>query len=142
VKVEDSTMPDEVKTFRVKVIDEQIELEKDAINPEKNAIEGVVIGDLWGYISDVNEVVVKMFGANDKSEFVGKNVLEFLVKEEKGRAVQNSIDSIANGQVQKQEYRVRTKSGKEITVEVTTDFIISKQGEKIGFIDIVRNLSD
>jgi PAS domain S-box-containing protein len=135
-------MPDTVKTYCIKVTDERMEIEEDAIDPEKNIIEGIIIGDLWGYISDVNEVIVKMYGAKDKSEFVGKHVLEFLVKEEKGRAVQNSLDSIANEQGEKQEYRVRTKSGKEITVEVTTDFISSKQGEKIGFIDIVRKLSD
>ncbi len=138
---EDTAMPYVPKTYCIKVNNEQMELEKDAMVPDENATDGVIIGDLWGYISDINEAIVKMYGAKDKSEFVGKHVLEFLVREERGRAIQNSLDSIANEQQKKQEYRVRLKNGKEITVEVTTDFIINKQGEKIGFIDIVKNIS-
>ena len=102
---------------------------------------GVIIGDLWGYISDVNEAIVKMYGAKDKSEFIGKHVLNFVIKEDRGRAVKESLDIIAAGQGKTEKFRVLSKSGEKIPVEVTIDFLRDKQGEKIGFIDIVRNTS-
>lgn len=134
-------MPNVPKTYSIKVNEERMEIE-DVISKERNDAEGVIVGDLWGYISDVNDVLVKMFGAKDKSEFMGKHVLEFLVKEEKERAIQNSLDSIVNEQAKKEQYRVRLKNGKEMTVEVTTDLLNNKKGEKIGFIDVIRKISD
>jgi PAS domain S-box-containing protein len=133
-------MPDGVKTHSIKVTEEKMEIEENLLAPETEA--GIVVGDLWGYISDVNQAVVKMYGAKDKSEFIGKHALEFLVKEEKARATQNSLGSIANNQPHKNKYRVRLRSGAEVAVEITSDFIRNKKGENIGFIDIITPISD
>jgi len=54
------------------------------------------MGDLWGYITDVNQVILDLFGAKDKKEFVGQHVFNFLVKEERRRAVEESMNSIVN----------------------------------------------
>ena len=96
---------------------------------------------MYGYISDVNESIVKLYGASDKSEIVGKHYLEFLVKEQRGQAVQRSIASIINNQGMNDEYRIRLKSGEEAKIEVTTSFLMDSDGEKIGFIDVVRKIS-
>jgi PAS domain S-box-containing protein len=103
--------------------------------------DGIIVGDLWGYITHVNEVIVKMYGASDKSEFVGKHVLNFLVKEERGRAVRESLDSIVTGQGRTEAYRVLSKRGEELLLEVTLDLLRDEQGEQIGFVDVVRNIS-
>ena len=116
----------------------EYELNHNAI---KDASKGIVIGDLYGYISDVNDTIVKIFGAKNKNEFVGKHILEFLVKEEKVRAIQSSLASIATNQGMTQQYRVQLRSGKETTVEVTTTFIKDETGENIGFIDFVREIN-
>lgn len=113
----------------------EFEINQEAI---KTTSEGIVIGDLYGYISDVNDVIVKIFGAKDKSELVGKHVLELLVKEEKTRAVKNSLASITNNQGMTQKYRVRLKSGEEAKLEVTTTLMKDEEGQNIGFIDLVR----
>ena len=110
----------------------------DANGYQKGAEDGVIVGDLWGYITDVNEVIVKLFGAASRSEVVGKHVLDFLVKEERGRAIQESLDIIANDHSETKEYLALSKSGEKIHVKVTIDLIKDKQGEQIGFVDIVR----
>ncbi len=83
-----------------------------------------------------------MYGATDKSEFIGKHVLESLVKEERRQAVQDSLDSIMTNKSKTREYRALLKSGKMLSLEVTTTFMKDEQAEKIGFIDIVRKISD
>ncbi len=120
------------KAYPVRVKNDRMELIED------NGTEGVIIGDLWGYISDVNQALVNMYGAKDKSEFIGKHVVEFLVKEEKSRAVQNSLNTVANGQPDKQVYRVRLKDGREVDMQVDIDFVLNEEGEKVGFIDIIK----
>jgi PAS domain S-box-containing protein len=69
----------------------EFEINQEAI---KTTNEGIVVGDLYGYISNVNDTIVKIFGSKDKSELVGKHVFELLVKEEKTRAVNNPLASI------------------------------------------------
>jgi len=96
---------------------------------------------LYGYISDVNQPILDLYGASDKKEILGKHYLEFLVKEERGKAVQRSIASIINNQGMNDEYRVRLKNGDEAKIEVTAYFLRDPDGEKIGFIDIVRKIS-
>jgi PAS domain S-box-containing protein len=109
-----------------------------AINMCQN---GIIVGDLWGYITHVNEVIVKMYGASDKSEFVGKHVLNFLAQEDRERAVNKSLNSITTNQGRTEAYRVLSKSGEDLLLEVTVDFIRDEQGEKIGFVDVVRDIS-
>jgi PAS domain S-box-containing protein len=103
-----------------------------------NVSEGVVIGNAWGYISDVNDVMLSMFGAKEKSEFVGKNVLEFLPKEEKERAIANSLNVIEVGKARTEVYAVKLKNGQEAKLQVLTDLIENEDGERMGFIDIIR----
>jgi PAS domain S-box-containing protein len=117
------------------------EINQSIVASSKNAADGIIVGDLYGYISDVNESIVKMYGASDKSEIVGKHYLEFLVKGERGQAVQRSIAAIINNQELNDEYRVRLKNGEEMKIEVATSFLRDQNGEKIGFIDVVRKIS-
>ena len=111
---------------------------KEALAFIKDPVNGVLIGDLWGYISNVNKVVTKIFGANSKSELIGKHVLIFLVEDEKGRAVKNSLDSIMKTEGKTQKYKVRLKNGEIVLLEVQTILITDRKGETSGFVDIIR----
>jgi len=101
---------------------------------------GILIGDLYGYICDVNDWVVEMFGASDKSELVGRHYLEFLLKEDRAIAVQRSTEAIMNSREMIDDYRVRLKNGQEAKLEVNTSFLRDENGEKIGFIDIINKI--
>jgi PAS domain S-box-containing protein len=125
-----------IKTYKNGRID--FEIDHAAVASSKNAADGIMVGDLYGFISDVNESIVKIYGASDKSEIVGKHYLEFLVKEERALAVQRSIASIMNNQGMNAEYRILLKNGQETKIEVTTSFLRDQDGEKIGFIDVIR----
>ena len=105
-------------------------------------LDGIIIGDLNGYIIEVNEAIVRMSGSASKEDFVGKHVLDFLVEVDRNRATRDSLDLIFSGQGKTSEYSVISKSGQTIPLEVTIAFIRDAQGKKIGFIDVVRNLSN
>ena len=105
-------------------------------------LEGVITGDLYGFITDVNDAIIKMYGAADKNKFVGKHVTEFLVKSDRERAVRDSLDILTSGQGKTCEYRVLTSSGEEVLLEVTIKLIRDENGDQIGFVDAVRNISN
>jgi PAS domain S-box-containing protein len=118
----------------------EFEIDQAVVASSKNASDGIIVGDLYGYISDINKSIKEMYGASDKSEIVGKNYLEFLVKEERCQAVQRSISSIMNNQGMNNEYRVLLMNGEEVKIEVATSFLRDQDGEKVGFIDVVRKI--
>ena len=103
--------------------------------------DGLVIGDLDGYIVEVNEAILKINGSTSKEDFVGKHVTDFLVVEDRDRAASESFNVIVSGAPRISEYRAISKSGREIPVEVRTEIIVDEYGEKIGFIDVIRDLS-
>lgn len=107
----------------------------------RNTNDGVVMGDLWGYITDVNQVILDLYGAKDKKEFVGKNVLNFLVKEERQRAVKESMDSITNGKNKTLNYCIQLKNGQQLTLLVKTILMKDENGNQTGFINIVKSVS-
>ena len=108
----------------------------------RTSLDGIITGDLNGNITDVNDAVLRMYGCTDKDDLIGKNVLDFVVEKDRERALQESIETIRTGQGRTTEYRVLTKNGNEVPVEITTGFITDELGEPIGFVDIVRNISE
>jgi PAS domain S-box-containing protein len=106
------------------------------------SLDGIVTGDLNGNISDVNDAVLRMYGSVNKGDLIGKNVLDFLVERDRTRALQDSLESVKTGQGKTIEYTALTKNGTEIPIEITTAFMRNEQGQPIGFVDIVRNITE
>ena len=108
----------------------------------RTSLDGIITGDLNGNITDVNDAVLKLYGTTDKNDLKGKNILDFVVESDRVRALQESLESVRTGQGRTTEYKALTKNGAEVPVEITTGFIRDEQGEPIGFVDIVHNVSE
>ncbi len=108
----------------------------------RTSLDGIITGDLNGNITDVNDAVLRMYGCTDKRDLIGKNVLDFVVDRDRERALQDSMESMRTGQGRTTEYRALTKNGAEVPIEITTGFIRNEQGEPIGFVDIIHNISE
>jgi PAS domain S-box-containing protein len=108
----------------------------------KTSLDGVIIGDFNGNITDVNDAVLRMYGSTDKDDLIGKSVLDLVVESDRERALHDSMESMRTGQGRTTEYRVLTKNGTEIPVEITTGFLTDERGKPIGFVDIIRNVAE
>ena len=106
------------------------------------SIDGIIIGDLSGKINYVNGALLKMYGATDKAEVVGKYVVELIAERDRERATQKSFKVLESGKGFVGEFAALTKSGDEIPIECTTTIINDQTGKEIGFIDIVRDISE
>jgi len=108
----------------------------------KTSLDGVISGDLNGNIADVNEAALRMYGGTDKSDLIGKNVIDLLVERDRTRALHDSLESMKTGQGKTVEYCALTKSGIEVPIEITTAFMKEERGEPTGFVDIIRNITE
>jgi PAS domain S-box-containing protein len=108
----------------------------------ETSIDGIIIGDLSGKINYVNNALMKMYGTNDKGEFIGRYVVEFIAERDRERATQRSIEALTTGNAFAGEFTALTKSGAEIPVEVTVTIIQDENGKDIGFVDILRDITE
>jgi PAS domain S-box-containing protein len=107
----------------------------------RTSLDGVISGDLNGNITDVNEAALRMYGGTDKSDLIGKNVIDLLAERDRTRALHDSMESMKIGQGKTVEYCALTKSGIEVPIEITTAFLKEERGEPTGFVDIIRNIT-
>jgi PAS domain S-box-containing protein len=108
----------------------------------RTSLDGIITGDLNGKINDVNDAVLRMYGDSNKGDLIGKNILDFVAESDRTRALQDSLESMKTGHGKTLEYRALAKNGTEIPVEITTTFMKNEQGEPIGFVDIIRNITE
>jgi PAS domain S-box-containing protein len=106
------------------------------------SLDGVIIGDLDGNISYVNNATLKMYGGSDKKELIGRHIIEFIAEKDREKAIQNSVNCFKTGIGNVDEFLVRKKTGEEFPVEVTITIITNNEGQQIGFIDIIRDITE
>ncbi len=106
------------------------------------SIDGIIIGELSGKITYVNDAFLKMYGVSDKKDVVGRYVVEFIAERDRERAAQKSLECINTGKGFAGEFAALTMKGKEIPVEVTVSVMKDGNGKELGFVDIVRDVSE
>jgi len=119
-------------------------------NPEKQRVfslavemctDGIVIGDLTGKITYVNQALLKIYGSMDKTDLIGKHILEFIAEKDRARTTQISMECQKTGKCITTEFEALPKNGVEFPVEATIS-VIKDDGTQIGFIDVVRDIKE
>ena len=104
--------------------------------------DDITITDAEGYIRLVSPVALAMFGATVEEEFIGRSVLEFIVAEDRARALSQMAlrrDGAATGPT---EYRAQRIDGSTFDIEVNSEFIRNAEGSPTGMVVIVRDITD
>jgi len=108
----------------------------------KMSTDSIVIGDLDAKIIDVNEATLKMYGTDDKRDLIGKNSFDLIAPEDREKALAGMKAVLEKGYVKSREYRVITKDGSRIPVEMNTALMRDADGKPIGFVAISRDISE
>jgi two-component system, cell cycle sensor histidine kinase and response regulator CckA len=104
------------------------------------SLDGIIIGDSNGNILYVNKAILDLFNGV-KEDFIGKNVLAFVAKRDKERAFKLSLNAMRTGAGYVGEFTALRKDAAEVAVEVTAT-VVKDNGQAIGFIDIVRDITE
>jgi PAS domain S-box-containing protein len=117
-----------------KKIEEELRIKEAAIS---SSIQGIGIGDLAGNITYVNNAALRMWGADDPSEVVGRSALELAESKEEADKIMLAVLEKGSWEGEVTGHR---KDGSPITVLLSANIVYNENGEPIctmdSFIDI------
>jgi PAS domain S-box-containing protein len=108
----------------------------------KTSSDSIVISDLEGKIVYVNDATLKMYDAANSQDLIGKSSFDFVVPEDREKAVASAREVIEKGYIEGQEYDIVTKNGSRIPVEVNASVMKDADGKPMGFVGISRDITE
>lgn len=106
------------------------------------APDDLTITDLNGNITMISPKGLAMFEVKDEKLIIGKNVLEFVHNLEKERALLNFKTLLEGGSLGTTELKLIRTNGKVFDAEVSKDLVKNKDGEPIGLIFNIRDVTE
>ncbi len=119
-----------------KRMEEELQIKDFAI---ASSVQGIGIADLAGNITYVNKAALRMWGAEDASEMLGKSALELAQSEEV--AIRVYAEVIEKGGWSG-EITGRRKDGSLITVHLSASLVKNEKGEPICMMDSFVDITD
>jgi len=129
----------------VKDITERKQAEAEVIrlsNAMRMSTDSIVISDLEGRIIDVNEATLKMYGADDKRDLIGKSAFDLIAPEDREKALAGAAETLETGHIEGWEYHIITKSGTRTLVEMSVAILQDGAGNPIGFVGVNRDITE
>jgi PAS domain S-box-containing protein len=108
----------------------------------KTSSDSIVISDLEGKIVYVNDATLKMYDVTNSQDLIGKSSFDFVVPEDREKAVASAREVIEKGYIEGQEYDIVTKNGSRIPVEVNASVMKDADGKPMGFVGISRDITE
>jgi two-component system, cell cycle sensor histidine kinase and response regulator CckA len=107
-----------------------------------SAIPDLIIRtELTGNIVFVNKAVLPSLKSLSNDHLIGRNIFTLIAEEDVPRARENT-EQLLQGQLDSQEYRLKSESGAAVVCEVNAEVLRHNDGSPIGFVYIVRELTE
>jgi diguanylate cyclase (GGDEF)-like protein/PAS domain S-box-containing protein len=103
--------------------------------------DDITITDGEGRILLVSPAAKSMFGAQDEKEFMGRPILDFIVPEERARAMSQIALKREGTVTGPAEYCGQRLDGTTFNIEVNSEFIRDAEGSPTGMVVIVRDIT-
>ena len=104
--------------------------------------DGVVVTDMNGTITEINDAQLRMFRYKEKSEIIGKAGLDFLAERERGRAVADMSRIPETGVNSGSLYIAVDRNGREFECEISTAFLHDTAGKPNGIVNVMRDITE
>lgn len=108
----------------------------------ETSLDGISLLDLNGKIVFANKQVVKLFGYNHASEFIGLNGFDLIHPEDKPKMDLYFKEFISTGAITNCEVRSVKKDGSEFIGEYSAVIIKNVNGDPVYMMDVVRDITE
>ena len=108
----------------------------------KSATDGIFALDLNGAYTELNERMLEMLGLSSKDEILGKKAFEFIATRDINMAMVEMQRTLEQGTVTRLEYTSRRADFSEFPVELTGTALRDASGNPIGFVGILRDITE
>ena len=106
------------------------------------SIDGYILTDLDGRITELNNAALTIYEAKDRSEIIGKSSFDLALPEEREKMAQNMSEVMAKGNSSCKDFRAVTRKGAEIFVDYTSTLVRDAKDHPVGFLSIIRNVTE
>jgi PAS domain S-box-containing protein len=135
---------------RNKNTEEKLRKSLDEVNKNEEKLQlifecvanGVVVTDLQGSITDLNEQAVQMHGSGPKKNLVGKNVLAFIAFRDQKKAAKRMQELMQQGSTDTDEFTLVRADGSEFPAEISAGLLKDTDGNPAGFVSIIRDSTE
>ncbi|HPA76540.1 MAG TPA: PAS domain-containing protein [Deltaproteobacteria bacterium] len=121
-----------------KRMEEELKIKDFAI---ASSINGIVIGDLAGNITYVNQAFLDLWGGTSPDEVIGKSALTFAQSPEDAQTI---LKAVIEGGTWKGEIAARKKSGRLLAVQLSANMVRNADGTPVclmaSFVDITERM--
>ncbi len=111
-------------------------------NAVKMSIDSIVITDIDAKIVDVNEATLKMYGADDKRDLIGKSSFDLIAPEDREKALAVLKEVLEKGFRKIQRFKVVNKDGTRKSIEMSISIMKDIDGRPIGLVAISRDIPE
>lgn len=111
-------------------------------NAVKMSTDSIVITDMDGKIVDVNEATLKMYGADNKNDLIGKNSFDLIVPEDREEATVSLKEVLEKGYLNIQKFKVVNKDGDRKTIALSVGIMKDAGDKPIGLVAISRDVPE
>ncbi|MDP3029379.1 MAG: response regulator, partial [Deltaproteobacteria bacterium] len=125
-----------------KMVEERTKDIKKLSDAVRASTDSIVISDLDGKITDVNEATLKMYGADDQTDLVGKSSFDLIAPENRGKVVADMKEAMEKGYAISRDCQIVIKDGSKIPVEMSASVMKDGDGKPIGFVNITRDITE
>jgi PAS domain S-box-containing protein len=108
----------------------------------ESVTDGILVIDLKGSITDVNERVVEMHGFSYKDELRGKSAFELVTPRDHKRIAADMKKAIKQEAIRRAEYTLLRTDGSEFPGELSTSVLKGASDNVVGHITIVRDITE
>jgi len=129
-------------TKRKQAEDALIESEEKYRALFETSLDGISLLDLTGKIVFANNQVVKLFGYNQPSEFIGLNGFGLIHPEDKPKMDLYFKEFMTTGVITNCEVRSVKKDGSEFIGEYSATLIKNANGDPVYMMDVVRDITE
>ena len=137
--LEDLTKENEARKKSEDALRESEERYRSVINASPDQI---TITDLEGHVLMASPMGLTMFGLDQEEVLQGRLITDFLVPEDRERALSNISLMFQGIMTGPGEYHGLRKDGCVFEIEVNSEFIRGKDGQPMEMVFVVRNITD
>lgn len=103
--------------------------------------EGIIIMDLKGYITEISNIILEIFGAGDKNEFIGVPFFYFIPSTEVKKMKDILSNAQSEGLIQNIEFILTRKNQSQFICELSITLIQEADGKPDAYMAIIRDIS-
>ena len=104
--------------------------------------DSILLTDMRGNILLGNQQAATLHGFERVEDVIGKNILDYIVPEDRRRAIREIRCARESGAVKRMQFNLLTKDGRRFPAEISVSVITDKDGQVAGYIGLTRDIAE